>query len=94
MADPKVTVVVVNTGSFWAHEHRVGGVALAVPAGDRRRLDARRGRRRHLIWLRDMVEVLTSFCARLYGRKVRAQPGTEGRGLRAARCRTSGGCQW
>jgi hypothetical protein len=41
--------------------------------------------------VRDMVEVMTSFCARLYGRRSARNPGVEGAGIRAARHGGQGG---
>ncbi len=67
LADPKVTTVVVE------HRDRLGRmntelVAAALSASSRRLVVLDDGEvDDDLVW--DMVEVLTSFCARLYGRR-------------------------
>jgi len=67
LADPKVTVVVVE------HRDRLGRMNTelveAALAGHGRRLVVLDGGEVDDDLVRDMVEVLTSFCARLYGRR-------------------------
>ncbi|MFC8536383.1 IS607 family transposase [Streptomyces sp. NPDC057249] len=67
LADPKVTTVVVE------HKDRLGGmnvelVEAALSASGRRLVVLDDGEVEDDL-VRDMVEVLTSFCARLYGRR-------------------------
>jgi putative resolvase len=67
LADPDVTVVVVE------HKDRLGRmnvelVEAALSATGRRLLVLDEGERQDDL-VRDMVEILTSFCARLYGRR-------------------------
>ena len=79
LADPKVTAVVVE------HRDRLGRmntelVESVLSAHGRRLVVLSTGRgRRDLV--RDMVEVLTSFCARLYGLQ-----SARNRGLKAVGC--------
>jgi putative resolvase len=67
LADPKVTIVVVE------HRDRLGRmntelVEAALEAAGRRLVVLDAGEVEDDL-VRDMVEVLTSFCARLYGRR-------------------------
>jgi putative resolvase len=67
LSDPKVTVVVVE------HRDRLGRmntelVEAALSASGRRLVVVDDGEVEHDL-VRDMTEVLTSFCARLYGRR-------------------------
>ncbi|BBX95904.1 IS607 family transposase [Mycobacterium lacus] len=79
LADPKVTVVVVE------HRDRLGRmntelVEAALSAHGRRLVVLDAGEVDDDL-VRDMVEVLTSFCARLYGRR-----GARNRALKAVGC--------
>ncbi|TDL02895.1 IS607 family transposase [Mycobacterium paragordonae] len=79
LADPKVTVVVVE------HRDRLGGmntelVEAALSAHGRRLVVLDDGEVDDDL-VRDMVEVLTSFCARLYGRR-----SARNRALKAVGC--------
>ena len=90
LADPRVTTVVVE------HRDRLGRVntelvGSALSAHGRRLVVLEDGGVDDDL-VRDMVEVLTSFCARLYGRRSARNRGGEGGGLRAARHRPEGGC--
>jgi hypothetical protein len=70
----------MNTGltgsALWAHGRRLMVLDDGEVAGD---------------LVRDMVEVSTSFCARLHGR--RREPGAESGRLRPAGHRPAGGCR-
>jgi putative resolvase len=79
LADPEVTVIVVE------HRDRLGRmntelVEAALSAHGRRLVVLDSGEVTDDL-VRDMVEVLTSFCARLYGRR-----GARNRALKAVRC--------
>lgn len=79
LADPKVTVVVVE------HRDRLGRMNTelveAALGAHRRRLVVLDDGEVEDDLVRDMVEVLTSFCARLYGRR-----SARNRALKALRC--------
>jgi putative resolvase len=82
LADPKVTVVVVE------HRDRLGRmntelVESALAAHGRRLVVLDAGEVDDDL-VGDMVEVLTSLCARLYGRRGAGKQSVEGGGLRAA----------
>ena len=75
LADPKVTAVVVE------HRDRLGRmntelVEAALSAHGRRLVVLDDGEVTDDL-VRDMVEVLTSFCARLYGRRSAPKPGAQ-----------------
>ncbi|WP_257039839.1 recombinase family protein [Streptomyces sp. OV198] len=76
LADPKVTIVVVE------HRDRLGRmntelVEAALEAAGRRLVVLDAGEVEDDL-VRDMVEVLTSFCVRLYGRRSAKNRGEEG----------------
>jgi len=79
LADPRVTMVVVE------HRDRLGRVNTelveAAPGAHGRRLVVLDDGEVEDDLVRDMVEVLTSFCARLYGRR-----SARNRALKALRC--------
>ena len=86
LAGPAATVVVVE------HRDRLGRMNTelveAALAAHHRRVVLDNGEVTDDL-VRDMIEVLTSFCARLYGR-LGAEPAAEGHWVRPARRRPAG----
>ena len=81
LADPRVaTVVVEHRDRLRADEHRAG-LEVALSARGCRLVVLDSGEVTDAYPVRDMVEVLSSFCARLYGRR-----GARYRAIKAVGC--------